>query len=127
MSIRTSSGLKRRGGGGRLWRRRLREEEEEGFPSSSSSSRRRTATVAAEVCCLPLDSVAGTRCTLWTPASFLRLSATPRPFTLAAASLMPPPPSFEAEEEEEGAPELEDAPAEESRRSSRHSQPAEAE
>ena len=134
MSIRISSGLRRRD----REEEEEEEEEEEGeeeekgedekvFPCPRPSSRR-TATVAAEVCCLPPDSVTGTRCTLWTPASFLRLSATPRPFILAAASLTPSEAEEDAEEEEEeedGPEAAEEAP--ESLRSSRHSQPAEAE
>ena len=36
---------------------------------STSSGSGKTATVAADVCILPLDSVAGTLWTLWTPDS----------------------------------------------------------
>ena len=123
MSIRTCSGFKKRG--------EEEEEEEEELPSSS-----KTATVAAEVCCLPALSVTGTRCTLWTPASFLRLCATPGPLILAEASLSPPlleegegeplevgdDDDEEEEEEEEAEEEVDD----DSLWSSRHCQPAEA-
>ena len=115
VSMRKSSGSRRR-------REEEEEEEEEGEDElSSSSSSSRTATVVAEECCRPPLSVAGTRCTLWTPASFFRLSATPRPLMRATASLTP------SEEEEEDAESDPAAAPPESLRSSCHSQPAAAE
>ena len=59
---------------------------------STSSASGRTATVAVEVWMRPLASVAGTRCTRWTPLSYLSLLYAPRPsisgddFLEAAAS-----------------------------------------
>ena len=49
-----------------------------------------TATVAAEVWMRPLDSVAGTRCTRWTPDSYFKRAKTPGPEMEAMASLQPP-------------------------------------
>src|SRR5690625_3692900 len=45
--------------------------------SSASSASGRTSTPTAEVWMRPADSVTGTRCTRWTPASCLRWAQTP--------------------------------------------------
>ena len=54
---------------------------------STSSASGSTATVAAEVWMRPLASVAGTRCTRWTPDSNFSRANTPLPVTLAMISL----------------------------------------
>jgi hypothetical protein len=52
---------------------------------------RRTTTATVLVCTLPLVSVAGTLCTLWTPLSHLNPSYAPSPLSSTIASLIPPP------------------------------------
>src|SRR5215467_5044860 len=59
---------------------------------STSSASGSTATVTVEVWIRPLDSVAGTRCTRWTPRSNLRRLQAPRPCTKRTISLKPPTP-----------------------------------
>ena len=49
-----------------------------------------TATVAIDVCTRPCDSVRGTRCTRWGPASNLSREYAPWPFTAKVISLNPP-------------------------------------
>mmetsp|Transcript_6313 Transcript_6313/g.21660 ORF Transcript_6313/g.21660 Transcript_6313/m.21660 type:complete len:223 (+) Transcript_6313:651-1319(+) len=58
--------------------------------TSTSSTSGITATVAVLVWTRPLLSVAGTRCTLWTPASNLSLLKTWSPFTSNTPSFTPP-------------------------------------
>ena len=54
------------------------------------------ATVAVEVWIRPPDSVAGIRCTRWTPLSYLSFEYAPEPFIINTISLNPPIPfSFE--------------------------------
>src|SRR5437588_311868 len=60
--------------------------------TSTSSASGRTATVAVDVWIRPLASVAGTRCTRWTPLSYLSRLYAPRPWMPIAASLNPPRP-----------------------------------
>ncbi len=57
---------------------------------STSSGSGSTATVAALVWMRPWASVAGTRCTRWTPLSNLSRPNTPSPLMEAVASLKPP-------------------------------------
>ena len=59
---------------------------------STSSASGSTATVAVDVWMRPLASVAGTRCTRWTPLSYFSLLYTPRPSIVAMTSLSPPTP-----------------------------------
>ena len=57
---------------------------------STSSASGSTATVTVEVWIRPLASVAGTRCTRWTPLSNLSRLYAPRPSTVQIASFIPP-------------------------------------
>ena len=57
---------------------------------STSSTSGNTATVAVEVCILPLASVSGTLCTLWTPLSNFNLLYAPLPEIINDISLYPP-------------------------------------
>ena len=57
---------------------------------ATSSASGMTATVAAEVWMRPLDSVSGTRCTRWVPASNFSRDQAPSPSTVATASFTPP-------------------------------------
>ena len=58
--------------------------------TSTSSASGSTATVTAEVWMRPAASVAGTRCTRWTPLSKRSFEYTRSPSTMAITSLMPP-------------------------------------
>ena len=58
--------------------------------SSVSSASGITATVAAEVWMRPPDSVSGTRCTRWVPASNFSRDHAPSPSTVAQTSFTPP-------------------------------------
>ena len=58
--------------------------------TSTSSTSGITATVAVDVCTRPCDSVAGTRCTLCTPASHLSSEYTLSPVISTTISLYPP-------------------------------------
>ena len=57
---------------------------------STSSASGSTATVTAEVWIRPEASVAGTRCTRWTPLSYLNRLNAPFPSITATASFNPP-------------------------------------
>ena len=62
-----------------------------GFISISTSlTSGNTATVAVDVWILPLDSVSGTLCTLWTPLSNFNLLYAPFPVIIKVTSFIPP-------------------------------------
>ena len=58
--------------------------------TSTSSASGMTATVAVDVWIRPCDSVTGTRCTRWTPASYFSLPYASLPRTSSETSLKPP-------------------------------------
>src|SRR5450755_395813 len=58
--------------------------------TSTSSASGSTATVTADVCTRPCCSVAGTRCTRWTPLSYFNLLYTRTPLMMAMTSFSPP-------------------------------------
>src|SRR6202167_2299986 len=65
--------------------------------TSTSSASGKTATVMAEVWTRPWVSVAGTRCTRWTPLSYFICEYTRLPSMMAITSLRPPTPDSDWE------------------------------
>jgi hypothetical protein len=58
--------------------------------TSTGSASGSTLTPAAEVWMRPCDSVTGTRCTRWTPASYFSRDQAPLPLTANTTSLTLP-------------------------------------